>query len=115
MADERELYENRSGGQVGACQIDKRGERRWIAVGPDERVWLNEEEKIAMAEAPKDPADNPFIEREEDEVDDDGKIIGKVKLEPMLLQVAGARPVTSNRPITPQGSYADNEEVGTPG
>lgn len=114
VEQEREQYENTTGGYVGACQIDRRGDRRWIAVAPDERVWLSEEERIATANAPRQASDNPFIEREEDEKDDDGNVLRTVKLAPALNKVSEARPIASNRPIAPQGSYSEHEEVAIP-
>ena len=114
MAEEREQFENTTGGYIGACQIDRRGEHRWIAVAPGERVWLSEEERVATANAPRAATDNPFIESEQDERDDDGKVIRTVTVEPAFKKVAEGRPIHSNRPIAPQGSYSSAEEVGTP-
>lgn len=114
MAEEREQFENTTGGYVGACQIDRRGEHRWIAVAPGERVWLSEEERIATANAPRSATDNPFVETQQDELDDDGKVLRQITVQPALVKVTEARPIASNRPIAPQGSYSSAEEVGTP-
>jgi hypothetical protein len=59
--DPKSEFENTTGGYIGvqAKKPDGTG-FNGIAVRPNGRVWLDEEEQIATANAPRDDANNPF-------------------------------------------------------
>lgn len=110
------LFRNITNGYVGAITIDRRGERRAVAVGPGDEVALSEEEQQETANAPRDPRDNPFLKSSTDVRDGDSGAVIEAGEKPQLEAVAESRPIGNQRPIgTPaQGSYAPGEEVGTP-
>lgn len=57
---ERAEFRNDSGHVVGVSTRRARGEMKGLAVQPGETIWLDEEEQIATANAPREDADNPF-------------------------------------------------------
>lgn len=60
-ANIRSEWENVSNGVIGVVTYDERGKRGGAAVKPGDTVWLTEPERIATANAPKLPQDNPFV------------------------------------------------------
>lgn len=100
----KEQFENRDRGWIGVCIIDGKGDVQGKSVGPGERVWLSEAEKIVTAEAPRDPKDNPFVPQVRIREADDG--MGGVRREEYeltpLVRVTDARFVPgSDRYVPP--------------
>jgi hypothetical protein len=56
----RSEWKNISQGIVGVVVHDDRGQRGGIGVKPGDTVWLTEAERIATANAPRLPQNNPF-------------------------------------------------------
>lgn len=57
---ERAEFRNDAGHVIGVMTKRGKGDMKSLAVMPDTTVWLDEEEQIATANAPRDEADNPF-------------------------------------------------------
>lgn len=57
---ERAEFRNDAGHVIGVMTKRGKGDMKSLAVMPDDTVWLDEEEQIATANAPRDEADNPF-------------------------------------------------------
>lgn len=60
VVTERAEFRNESGHTIGVVTRRSKGELKSLALGPEESIWLDEEEQIATANAPRDDADNPF-------------------------------------------------------
>lgn len=61
MITERAEFRNDSGHVIGvSTKVGKHGEMKSIALQPDQTVWLDEEEQIVTANAPRNDEDNPF-------------------------------------------------------
>lgn len=58
---EKAEFRNNSRGICGAVVIDPGEKPKGVAVKPGETIWLNEEEQIATANAPRKAEDNPFV------------------------------------------------------
>lgn len=128
---EKTLFRNTTEGFVGAIQIDGRGDRKAVAVGPGEEIALSVEEEQETANGPRDPRDNPFLESSTDVRDSETGMVLEEGTKPQLERVTEARAIGSGRPIgsrgpdetaappapagdPPEGSYAPGEEVGDP-
>lgn len=59
--DPQSKFTNVSGGVAGAVKLDHEGHAAGVAVFPNESVWLTEKEEILTANAPRNEADNPFV------------------------------------------------------
>lgn len=59
--DPQSKFTNVSGGVAGAVKLDHEGHAKGVAVFPNESVWLTEKEEILTANAPRNEADNPFV------------------------------------------------------
>lgn len=57
---ERAEFANDAGHVIGVMTKRGKGEMKSLAVMPDDTVWLDEEEQIATANAPRSEEDNPF-------------------------------------------------------
>lgn len=53
-------FRNDSGGVLGVLRKNAEGKLKGVALGIGDEVWLDRDEQIATAQAPKRPADNPF-------------------------------------------------------
>jgi hypothetical protein len=57
---ERAEFRNDSGHVIGVVTRRAKGEMKGLPLQPGDSVWLDEEEQIATANAPRSDADNPF-------------------------------------------------------
>lgn len=131
MAEETFLFRNTTLGFVGAVKIDRRGDRRAIAVAPNDTVELTEEEQEVTARAPRDPGRSPFEAQPYEARDIHGEVIDSGVRAPLELVAAEDQPPTpaaKRRARQPEetgaapepvgaaatGSFAPGEEVGTP-
>lgn len=57
---ERAEFRNEAGHVIGVVTKRAKGEMKSMALMPDDTVWLDEEEQIATANAPRSEEDNPF-------------------------------------------------------
>ena len=95
----RDEFRNTTDGWIGVVQfVGPHREPKGTAVEPHGTVWLNEEEQILTANAPKNDEDNPFVERtvkgEADEPDQ--------TLPPVLELVTKGVEIRSRRPYGAQ-------------
>lgn len=127
--DEKVEFINNTEGYLGVVTYAPNGDEKPIAVEPSGTVWLSEAEQELTAKAPKNAADNPFIEQKVAIVDPDtGDTTGYRTIIPLTLQDE-ARPTPSARARqvaratgeanpargdAPDGSHDHREEVGTP-
>src|SRR4051794_31075087 len=139
MAEELFRFRNTTRGYVGAIKVDRRGDRRAVAVPPGDTIELTEEEQEATANAPKDPSKSPFEAQAFEERDVFGEVIEtgvRAPLELVSESEDRAIPARQGRrtgtdvareqqpeetgaapePVgaAPAGSFAPGEEVGTP-
>jgi hypothetical protein len=84
------MFENQSGGWVGAVVIGPKGDETGVAVEPGGTVWLSEAEQILTANAPRRPQDNPFIEQAH-------KVLDPVTGENVERRVTPLVPINSER------------------
>lgn len=70
-------YRNVTGGQLGVTIENVDGKPQGIAVAPDDTVWMSESERIRTANAPRDPANNPFTNGSLVKVTEGGNIKSK--------------------------------------
>lgn len=61
MPEEKQQFKNQTDGWIGVVVLGARGEERGAAVEPQGTVWLSEIEMKLTANAPRSPADNPFV------------------------------------------------------
>ena len=59
--EEKQQFRNNTDGWIGVVVIGPRGDDRGAAVEPNGTVWLSEQEQRLTANAPRDPANNPFV------------------------------------------------------
>lgn len=59
----KRLYRNNTGGFIGVVQIDHKGDEQGVNIDPHGTIWLSDAEAVLTARAPKDPANNPFVEQ----------------------------------------------------
>jgi hypothetical protein len=108
----RDEFVNTTAGWVGAVKIGPHGEQRGMAIGPHGNVWLSEDEQILTANAPRDDADNPFLERTLPPEEPGGL---STKLPPLLqLRTRGVE-IKSRRPFgadAQEAPPAEQEETG---
>lgn len=96
---DKQQFENQSGGWVGAVVIGPKGDETGVAVEPGQTVWLSEPEQILTANAPRDPADNPFLEQVQQVIDPTTGEWTEHRVTP-LVPIARDRYVPANdRPI----------------
>ncbi len=55
------LFENRCGHLYGVAFHDDRGKRVGVSLKPGDEIVLTEDQQREVARAPRDPADNPFV------------------------------------------------------
>lgn len=60
---EKKCYKNNTAGWLGVVKLDHLGAQVGESVEPFGEVWLTQAEAILTARAPKDPANNPFVEQ----------------------------------------------------
>lgn len=53
-------FRNTTRGFIGATILDQNNREKGISVGPDEIVWLTDDEQYLTAHAPRRPENNPF-------------------------------------------------------
>lgn len=127
--DEKVEFINNTEGYLGVVTYAPNGDEKPVAVAPGDTVWLSEAEQELTAKAPKDAADNPFIEQQVAIIDPEtGDLIGHKPVIPLTLRdedrptpSARARQVARAtgeahpaRGDAPDGTHDDREEVGTP-
>jgi hypothetical protein len=96
---EKQQFRNTTDGWIGAVQISVKGEELGVAVEPGGTVWLSEAEQILTANAPRDPADNPFIPQKMQRRNPETDALEDVDVTP-LVAVSENRYVPANeRPI----------------
>lgn len=61
MPDPQAEFRNASEGHVGVVVFNEKSEREGRSVAPGDRVLLSEREQMMTANAPRDPANNPFV------------------------------------------------------
>jgi hypothetical protein len=105
----RRKFTNPTTVYVGAVIYDEDGKRKGVPVAPGEAIWLSEREERATAEAPMNPADNPFVAEWEEPITrtEGGEVLESVKRQGML--------VLSDEPARPIASEPVEEIVGSPG
>jgi hypothetical protein len=138
MAEELFRFRNTTQGKVGAIKIDRRGDRRAVAIAPGDTIELTEEEQEATAAAPKNPASSPFEPQPYEARDIYGEVVDSGVRAPLELVEGDDRPIPARagrrtgtdvarekqseevgaapQPVgaAPTGSFAPGEEVGTP-
>jgi hypothetical protein len=112
----KDEFINTTDGWLGAVQLNHLGQALGVSVEPGGSVFLTEEEQMLTANAPRDDADNPFVN-------------GGLKLKTRAVEMRNRRPfsehagaeVHGETGATPQpedepetGSAAVGEEVATP-
>jgi len=105
---------NRSAGYIGANIFGPDGRPTAIPVEPGGEVWLTEAEERMTAEAPNDPANNPFLREWEEPVEwsSDGEIIRtETRTGVLQLDAAEPRPIGSSRYTVPRAADEDEEEA----
>lgn len=80
MPDPKSEFENTTGGYVGVLVKDHSGRMKGIPVPPHATIWLDEDEQIATANAPRRDEDNPFTN-------------GQLALRTPATQIANRRPI----------------------
>ena len=60
--DPRSEFRNVSGGYAGVQVKDHTGRMRGVPVAPGATIWLDEDEQVATANAPRKDEDNPFTD-----------------------------------------------------
>lgn len=96
---EKQQFRNDTGGYIGAVQLSVKGEEMGVAVEPGGTVWLSEAEQILTANAPRDPADNPFIPQTMQRRNPETDALEDIQVTP-LVPISENRYVPANeRPI----------------
>jgi nucleotide-binding universal stress UspA family protein len=109
----RRKFTNPTPVYVGAVIYDEDGKRKGVPVAPGEAIWLSEREERATAEAPMNPADNPFVAEWEDPITrtEGGEVLESVKRQGMLvLSDEPARPIASERYIPGRATAESPQE-----
>lgn len=102
----RTEFLNQTQGYIGAVQIKRTGEEHGVAVPPGGRVWLTEDEQIATANAPQDPADNPFVAQPFTDYDPKTGDVLATGIRAPLKLINEPRELPGTRPLAAQGSFA---------
>lgn len=125
----RDEFRNTTDGWIGVVQfVGPHREPKGTAVEPHGVVWLNEEEQILTANAPKVDEDNPFANGQLELVSKGVEIrsrrpygaqaipVTKAEpeeaAEPKVEEETGGAPAPAGEPA--EGTRAPGEEVGTP-
>lgn len=96
---EKQQFQNTTDGWIGAVQISVKGEELGVPVEPGGTVWLSEAEQILTANAPRDPAHNPFIAQKMQRRNPETDALEEVEVTP-LVPISENRYVPANeRPI----------------
>lgn len=110
---EKQQFRNNTEGWLGAVMIGPRGDDRGIAVEPGGTVWLSEAEQRLTANAPRQPEDNPFIERDHIVVDPLTGEESTVRITPLTAisedryVPAGNRPIPADTPVARGNAAAE--------
>ncbi|MDP2622561.1 MAG: hypothetical protein Q8Q29_02045 [Actinomycetota bacterium] len=104
MADPKSEFENVTGGYIGVQVRGPTGQMRGIAVAPKCSTWLDEDEQIATANAPRRDHDNPFTN-------------GTLVLRTPATKIANRRPIgfTEEPQVHEVKSGLDTESVPAEG
>lgn len=89
-------YRNCTAGWLGVVKLDHLGGQVGFGVEPNGTVYLSDTEAILTARAPKDPADNPFVEQEFAFQDETGQRVMK-NMRPLVLVEDGEGKVGEDR------------------
>lgn len=99
---EKQQFRNNTDGWIGAVEINAKGEERHFSVEAGHSVWLSEDEQVILANAPRDPKDNPFMPQTHIVQDSETGARTETQVVPLEL-VNDARYVPANaRPIPSQ-------------
>lgn len=96
---EKQQFRNNTEGWLGAVTIGPRGDDRGVAIEPNGTVWLSEAEQRLTANAPRQPEDNPFIERDHIVVDPQTGEESTVRITPLTAISEDRYVPAGNRPI----------------
>ncbi len=103
---EQRKFINPTPGWVGANVFGPDGKPTAVAVEPGGEVWLTEAEERMTAEAPRNPADNPFTKQWDEPVGFDsttGEVTDSITREgTLVLADEPARPIASSRFTVPR-------------
>jgi hypothetical protein len=61
MSEQVSEWRNTTSGHLGVVKHDEEGKKQGVSVPPNGTVLLTEKDRIATANAPKNPANNPFV------------------------------------------------------
>lgn len=78
-------YRNNTSGWVGVVTLDHNGAEQGVNIDPNGTIWLSDAEAILTARAPRNPADNPFLERDFVMVDTATGMRKNVPMRPVTL------------------------------
>lgn len=96
---EKQQFRNNTDGYIGVVALSVKGEPSGIPVEPQGTVWLSEDEQVLTANAPRDPADNPFIPQKLQRRNPETDALEEVEVTP-LVPISENRYVPANdRPI----------------
>jgi hypothetical protein len=120
----RDEFRNTTDGWIGVIQmVGPHREPKGTAVEPHGTVWLNEEEQILTANAPRADEDNPFANGQLELVSRGAEIKSRrpfgaegialaAKSREVVEEETGAAPTPEGEPA--EGEHAAGEEVATP-
>lgn len=111
---EKKAYKNLTAGHLGVVKLDHLGAQIGHNVEPHAIVYLSDDEATLTARAPRDPADNPFVEKTFQFYDETGAVVER----PMcsLALVEDDRDVPSERFVPTQAQVtATHEALSRPG
>jgi|SRR4051812_30262975 hypothetical protein len=97
----KDEFTNTTDGWVGAVQLDHQGKAHGVSVEPGGSVFLNEDEQILTANAPRLDQDNPFLN-------------GSLKLRTRAVEIRNRRPFGDVEETVPSETGATPEPVGEP-
>jgi hypothetical protein len=61
MAQEKTEFRNATGGTIGVIVVQPGGKEQALPLVSGATIWLSEDDQIATANAPRNDADNPFV------------------------------------------------------
>lgn len=125
-SDGRKLYQNTTYGSVGALVYKPNGDEKAVAVQPQAKIWLSDEEVELTLHSHIDPANSPFADHDYELRGPDGQTVDSGRrplLAPVMEEPAEAEeetgdsqpPHTADSPganEAPPGQYQDGEEQG---
>lgn len=104
----RQQFKNQSEGVVGAVKIHGPAkEPKGVPVAPGASVWLSRDEQILTAQAPADPANNPFT---------DGSLVAQDEPREIpadrWIPADGPQPTAEETPVQEPQEPAQEEQTG---